>query len=146
MEAGTIPAAEASTGSKTMADLAALAARKHAGGPVARYKRGDEWVDVSFEELGTIVQEVGLGLIDLIPCDAVIGFDETTTGVPLGLPAGTEMTTQLSGIGLTISAQNNVAGHPNRAILFNSTVPTGEDPDLITPGYGVGKTSPSARS
>lgn len=80
----------------------------------------------------------GLGLIDLIPCDAVIGFDETTTGVPLGLPAGTEMTTQLGGIGLTISAQNAVAGHPNRAILFNSTVPTGEDPDLITPGYGVG--------
>ena len=65
MEAGTIPAAEASTGSKTMADLAALAASKHAGNPAARYKKGDEWVDVSFEELGTIAQEVGLGLIDL---------------------------------------------------------------------------------
>jgi hypothetical protein len=79
----------------------------------------------------------GLGLIDLIPCDAIISFDETTTGVPLGLPAGTELTTQLSGIGLTISAQNNVASHPDRAILFNSTVPTGGDPDLITPGYGI---------
>jgi long-chain acyl-CoA synthetase len=65
MEAGTIPAAEASTGSKTMADLAALAAKKHAGGPAARYKRGDEWVDVGFDELGTIAKEVGLGLIDL---------------------------------------------------------------------------------
>jgi long-chain acyl-CoA synthetase len=65
MEAGTIPAAEASTGSKTMADLAALAAKKHAGSPAARYKRGDEWVDISFDELGTAAQEVGLGLIGL---------------------------------------------------------------------------------
>jgi hypothetical protein len=80
----------------------------------------------------------GLGLIDLIPCDAIIAFDETTTGVPLGLAAGTDLTTQLSGIGLTVSALNNVPSHPDRAILFNSAAPTGGDPDLITPGYGVG--------
>jgi long-chain acyl-CoA synthetase len=63
MEAVT--AAQQGTGSKTMADLAALAAEKHAGKPALRYKAGDEWKDVSYDELGVAVREVGLGLIDL---------------------------------------------------------------------------------
>src|SRR5215210_2721404 len=52
----------AATGSKTLADLVLLAARKHANLVAIRYKRGDEWVDVSYDELGTIVKEISLGL------------------------------------------------------------------------------------
>jgi long-chain acyl-CoA synthetase len=53
------------TGSGTLADLIALAARKHATMPALRYKRGDEWLDVSYDELGTIVKEVALGLASI---------------------------------------------------------------------------------
>ena len=60
-----IPAVEASTGSKTMADLALLAARKHSGRTAVRHKQGDEWVDISFDELGDAVREIALGLMSL---------------------------------------------------------------------------------
>ena len=63
MEAVTSVAA--STGSRTMADLAHLAAEKHAGKPALSYKSGDEWLEVSYEELGQIVSEVARGLIDI---------------------------------------------------------------------------------
>ena len=66
MEAGTeIPMADAATGSKTMADLALLAAEKHAGKVAAKYKAGDEWVDITYDEFGDAVREIALGLIDL---------------------------------------------------------------------------------
>ena len=61
VQTAATPAAVA-TGSRTLADLIVLAAKKHASLPALRYKRGDEWVDVSYEELGTIVKEVALGL------------------------------------------------------------------------------------
>ena len=61
----TVTAAASSTGSKTMADLAALAAEKYAGKPALRHKVGDEWVDVTYDDFGTAVRETGLGLIDL---------------------------------------------------------------------------------
>src|SRR3954471_20374756 len=48
-----------------MADLALLAARKHAGRRALKYKQGDEWVDVSFEEFGDAVRETALGLMAL---------------------------------------------------------------------------------
>ena len=66
MEAGTeVPMAEAATGSKTMADLALLAAEKHAGKVAAKYKSGDQWVDITYDEFGDAVREIALGLIDL---------------------------------------------------------------------------------
>ncbi len=65
MEVGTINAAEASTGSRTMADLVALAGRKHGDRPAIKHKVGEEWVDVSFKELAETVKEIALGLIDL---------------------------------------------------------------------------------
>jgi long-chain acyl-CoA synthetase len=65
MEAGTINAAEASTGSRTMADLVSLAGRKHADRPALKHKVGDEWVDVSYKELAEKVKHVALGLVDL---------------------------------------------------------------------------------
>src|SRR3954462_10232895 len=65
MEAGTVAPAAASTGSKTIADLVALAAERHGAQEAQRYKRDGEWHSVSYEELGRIVSEIARGLIDL---------------------------------------------------------------------------------
>ena len=66
MEAVTAGAAAAAgTGSKTIADLLPLAAKKYADRPAQRYKVGDEWVDITYTELGETVKEVSLGLVDL---------------------------------------------------------------------------------
>ncbi|HLM26106.1 MAG TPA: AMP-dependent synthetase/ligase [Thermoleophilaceae bacterium] len=53
------------TGSKTMADLAGLAASKHADKPALRHKSGDEWTETSYAELGEAISEVARGLIEL---------------------------------------------------------------------------------
>ena len=66
MEAVTAGATGAQgTGSKTIADLLPLAVRKYGDKPAQKYKAGEEWVDSSYGELGEIVKEVSLGLIDL---------------------------------------------------------------------------------
>jgi long-chain acyl-CoA synthetase len=65
MEVGTINAAQASTGSRTMADLISLAGRKHGDRPALKRKVGDEWVDVSYKQLAEKVEHVALGLMDL---------------------------------------------------------------------------------
>ena len=61
MEASTTP----STGSKTIADMLPMAAAMYADRPAVRHKVGDDWLDVSFAEVGEIVSEIGRGLIDL---------------------------------------------------------------------------------
>src|ERR1700689_1362876 len=53
------------TGSLTIADLIPTAAGEHAEKTAVRYKRDGAWQDVSYSQLADIVQEVGLGLIDL---------------------------------------------------------------------------------
>jgi long-chain acyl-CoA synthetase len=63
MESST--AAPSSTGSSTIADMMGLAAERYADQPAVSYKRGDEWVDVSYRELGDVVSEIARGLIDL---------------------------------------------------------------------------------
>src|SRR4051812_1241504 len=63
MEAGTVGAQ--GTGSKTVADLLPRAAERYADGPAQRYKSGDDWVDVSYGQLGASVREISLGLVDL---------------------------------------------------------------------------------
>jgi long-chain acyl-CoA synthetase len=66
MEAtATVSSTGPSTGSSTVADLIPRAAAEHAERPAVRFKRSGAWQDVSYAELATIVQEVGLGLIDL---------------------------------------------------------------------------------
>jgi long-chain acyl-CoA synthetase len=65
LEVAAVPAVEASTGSKTMADLALLAGQKHAGRTALKYKKDDAWVDISFEEFGEAVRETALGLMAL---------------------------------------------------------------------------------
>jgi len=65
MEAGTVEALEASTGSRTMADMLGMAAARHGDAPALRHKVGEEWVKISYAELGETVKEIALGLIDL---------------------------------------------------------------------------------
>ena len=65
MEASTVPAVEDSTGSKTIADMMALAAERFGDRAAVKYKRDGAWHDVSFAEVGEIVSEIARGLIDL---------------------------------------------------------------------------------
>ena len=48
-----------------MADLIALAGRKHGDRPAVKHKVGDAWVDLSYSELADRVRNVALGLIDV---------------------------------------------------------------------------------
>src|SRR5947209_9024250 len=61
MEAATA----AKTGSRTIADLLPYTIAAHGQRTAIRFKREDAWHDVAYAELGEIVQELGLGLIDL---------------------------------------------------------------------------------
>ncbi|HYV14994.1 MAG TPA: AMP-dependent synthetase/ligase [Conexibacter sp.] len=65
MESSAPSAIDASTGSKTIADLLPLAAEQHRDAVAVRYKRDGSWHDVTFGEVGEIAEEIALGLIDL---------------------------------------------------------------------------------
>jgi long-chain acyl-CoA synthetase len=64
MEPGTV-GARAATGSRTIADLLPLAASRYSGRAALKHKVGDQWVAISFKELGRCVGEVAVGLVDL---------------------------------------------------------------------------------
>ena len=60
------PASEAATGSATLADLLPAAARKHGPHRAVIYKGDDgQWTSKTYAEVGEIVRELSLGLIDL---------------------------------------------------------------------------------
>src|SRR5438067_11631176 len=67
MEVGTaaISAREAGTATPTVAAQIAADVVKHAGKPALRHKVGEEWRDISYEELGEAVREIALGLVDI---------------------------------------------------------------------------------
>ncbi len=65
MEVTTASTAGSATGTHTIADLVPRAAAEHGASTAIRYKRDGAWQDVSYEQLAEIVQEIGLGLIDL---------------------------------------------------------------------------------
>ncbi len=58
-------ATASATGSQTIADLIPCAATAYGENTAIRYKRDEQWHDVSYSQLSEIVQEIGLGLIDL---------------------------------------------------------------------------------
>ncbi|HEX3518495.1 MAG TPA: long-chain fatty acid--CoA ligase [Solirubrobacteraceae bacterium] len=58
-------ATASTTGTRTIADLIPHAAVEFSEKAAVRYKRDGAWQDVSYAQLADIVQEVGLGLIDL---------------------------------------------------------------------------------
>src|SRR4051812_3353557 len=53
------------TGSATIADIVGLAAERYGEQPAARFKRDDEWQELSYRELAETVSELGRGLIDI---------------------------------------------------------------------------------
>src|SRR5438067_7858833 len=63
--ASTTGSQKVTSGSRTIADLIPRTAAAHADHVAIRYKRDDAWHDVTYRELAGIVQEIGLGLIDL---------------------------------------------------------------------------------
>jgi long-chain acyl-CoA synthetase len=63
MQASTAPAAASAT--RTIADVIPNAVAEHPDTPAVRFKQDGEWQDVSYAELGEIVQEIALGLIDV---------------------------------------------------------------------------------
>jgi long-chain acyl-CoA synthetase len=65
MESSTAPRATDTTGSSTIADMMGIAADRYADQTAATFKRGDDWVKVSYREVGEIVSEIARGLIDL---------------------------------------------------------------------------------
>jgi long-chain acyl-CoA synthetase len=52
------------TGSATIADIVGLAAERYGEQPAVRFKRGDEWQELSYRELAGAVSELARGLID----------------------------------------------------------------------------------
>jgi long-chain acyl-CoA synthetase len=53
------------TASKTIADMIVHSASQFGDAPAIRFKQDGEWHDVSYFELADVVQEIGLGLIDI---------------------------------------------------------------------------------
>ncbi len=58
-------ATAATTGAQTIADLVPRSAAAHADHVAVRYKRDGAWHDVSYVQMAEIVDELGLGLIEL---------------------------------------------------------------------------------
>ncbi|HZV73133.1 MAG TPA: long-chain fatty acid--CoA ligase [Conexibacter sp.] len=65
MDASAMSGTEASTGSKTIADLLPLAADRYGDHVAVRSKVDGTWQDVTFGEVAAIAQEIALGLVDL---------------------------------------------------------------------------------
>ncbi|MEM0996866.1 MAG: hypothetical protein AAGN35_07300 [Bacteroidota bacterium] len=75
-------------------------------------------------------------------CWTTLDFSKNASGNALA--AGTVVSDQFSGWGITVQAKNNKSAHPDKAVIFNSARPTGGDTDLGTPnerhgGPGVGE-------
>jgi len=129
-----------------------------AGGEVRYYRGADLVKTVTLDVLGDNSRQTvegargvtrleveggesrALAKLKVFPCRAVIDFDETTTGVPLDLPAGLDLgdAAPFAGLGLSISAQNNFPQKPQKAIVFDTGDVSGDDDDLMTPGPGPG--------
>jgi long-chain acyl-CoA synthetase len=58
-------AVDASTGSRTIADLLSLAVDRYGDRTALKVKRDGAWQDVTFAQVGEIADEISLGLIDL---------------------------------------------------------------------------------
>jgi long-chain acyl-CoA synthetase len=65
MDASATSGTEASTGSKTIADLLPLAAERYGDRVAVQFKQDGAWHDVTVGEVASIVQQIALGLVDL---------------------------------------------------------------------------------
>ncbi len=91
-------------------------------------------LEVDFSGSGAVAR------IDYLPCPRVVNFDESTTGRPWGLPAGTVVTDQFLVQDFVVVARNQNPVHPDKAVLIDTARPTGGEVDLLTPGVGPGNT------
>ena len=75
-----------------------------------------------------------------LPCPRVINFDESPFGRPLGFPPGMVVDNQFYDMGLGVridavnghwSQMNPLQNHPDKALLFDSDFPSGDDWDLF---------------
>ena len=78
-------------------------------------------------------------MLGVQPCEQ-LNYNFNPEGVPL--VAGETLSTQYASVGLTISCDNKTPGNPDKAIIFDSGNPTGEDDDLVTPGFGPNNNVP----
>lgn len=78
-------------------------------------------------------------LLGSAPCER-LDFDFDANGG--SLQAGERILEQWADIGVHITAENKVAGHPDLVIIYDSSNPNFEDPDLVTPGYGLNNDTP----
>jgi hypothetical protein len=77
----------------------------------------------------------GIASLDFIPCPVLVGYDTSTTGVPIGLKVGEVFTDQMAPtLGFQLTAESRV-GPIDKAVVFDTARPTGGDTDLMTPGY-----------
>ena len=65
MQETTAGPAYGGTGSVTIADIVSLAAERYGERPAARFKRDDEWRELTYRELAETVSEIARGLVDL---------------------------------------------------------------------------------
>jgi hypothetical protein len=64
----------------------------------------------------------------------VLALERDMTGARI--PAGVQLREQWRDVGVHIRAANATPGHPDKAIVYDSSDFFGQDPDLVTPGYG----------
>jgi len=126
MEAGAVSALEAGTGTPTMAAQLPAVAAKHAGKPALRHKVGDEWRDISYEELGEAVREIALGLVDL-------GIDQRDR---IAILSQTRPEWTLANFGILTAGATSVANE--LVITADSFAPKAAQ--IITPGVGWSNT------
>src|SRR5215211_7428214 len=62
--AGGTATAEQGTGTSNLAEMTLEAANRYDGAAL-KYKEGEEWTEMSWEELGKAVREIAAGLIDM---------------------------------------------------------------------------------
>jgi long-chain acyl-CoA synthetase len=89
----------------TVTELPHSAAERFANDPAARYKRGDEWHQLDYAEIGEAIEEVALGLIDL-------GID---VGDRVCILADTRLEWTLASYGITVAGGIVVPIYPTNS-------------------------------
>jgi hypothetical protein len=106
-------------------------------------------VGLSFSNVASVLFAFGgsgaVANVGFVPCPSELSLGEGLTGKPTTFRAGEVITDQFfEPLGITVSADNNhvfPVQHPDKALVFDTAEPTGEDEDLATPGLGNGNTA-----
>jgi hypothetical protein len=78
----------------------------------------------------------GVADISFMPATAIVDFDRTMTGMPLGLQSGSMLDDQfMADMGFWVRGMTWRASSPDQVIALDTARPTDGDKDLRTPGY-----------